>query len=312
MINYNSTNGPYCLLEERKRKMEKDFYKRLTKYYLIFTFVLTFGTGIILYLLGGLEESPILSGVITFFPAIVAIILTIIFQKWEGFSHLVKSLGLRLGKKRYMFIYPMFMFIIVIFTYFVTYLISPETFISISELPGVLSELSIGFGTMPVVLQVISIFVLNSVLGSIITLPVILGEEIGWRTFLYPKLEKLYRKPGLLIGGVIWGIWHAPMILMGHNYPSAPFFGIFTMILFSIPMGIILYYFYRKSGSIITVALCHGVLNQTASTVMIFVKENTFHPIFHGATGLIGIMVFVIIAFIMYRNWNEHQMEFAK
>lgn len=291
--------------------MEKDFYKRLTKYYLVLTFLLTFGTGIVIYLLGGLEEPSFLSEIITFFPALVATALTITFQRWEGFSHLLKSLGLRFGKKRYMFIYPMLMFIIVIFTYFITYLITPKTFISISELSGALSELSIGFGTMPIFLQVVSIFLLNSVLGNVIILPVILGEEIGWRSFLYPKLEKLYRKSSLLIGGVIWGIWHAPMILMGHNYPSAPFLGILMMLLFSIPMGIILYYFYRKSGSIITVALCHGVLNQTASTVMIFVQENTFNPIVHGATGLIGIMVFVIIAFIIYKNWNdknEYQM----
>lgn len=294
--------------------MRKVFCQQLIEYYLIFTFFLTFGTGIILYFVGGMEESSVLSGVITFFPAIVAIALTVIFGRWKGFSHLLKSLGLELGKKRYIFTYPMLMFVIVIFPYLVTYLMIPEAFIAVSELPHVLSRLNIGFGSMPIFLQVMSIFILNSVLGSILILPVILGEELGWRTFLYPKLEKLYGKPGLLIGGIIWGIWHAPMILMGHNYPSTPYLGVLMMILFSIPMGIILYYFYRKSGSIITVALGHGVLNQTASTIMIFVEENTFNPIVHGATGLIGIAVFTIVAFIIYRSWRnvDCEMEFVE
>src|SRR5699024_11479168 len=97
---------------------------------------------------------------------------------------------------------------------------------------------------------------------------------------------------------------HSPMILIGFYYPSTSILGIFIMILFCIPVGIILYYFYRQSGSIITVALCHGMLNKTASTVdMIFVDYKTMQPVIHGPTGIIGIVIIALISFVIYKKY---------
>lgn len=95
------------------------------------------------------------------------------------------------------------------------------------------------------------------------------------------------------------------MILMGHNYPTTPILGVFMMTVFCIPVGIMLYYFYIKSGSIIPVAICHGVLNQTASTVhMIFIDQRVVQPTIHGATGIIGIATFSVIGLILYKKWQ--------
>lgn len=252
---------------------------------------------------GGLGENPLLSSSIMFLPALVAIIVIILTEQWKGFSAFTKMLGLRVGQKKYIFLYPLVMFVTLVFIYLMTFFIFPNVFIPMSKLPEVLAELSIQFGTTSIFMQIIMIFFLNSVVGSIINIPLFLGEEIGWRSFLYPRLEKLYQKSFLIIGGVFWGIWHAPMILMGHNYPSTPILGLFMMTIFCIPVGIIFYYFYIKSGSIITVALCHGVLNQTASTIhMIFIDEQVVQPTIHGATGIIGILMFAAIALMVYRK----------
>ena len=53
-----------------------------------------------------------------------------------------------------------------------------------------------------------------------------LGEELGWRGFLLPSLLPLGQWRAILMSGVIWGIWHAPAILQGHNYPSQPMLGV--------------------------------------------------------------------------------------
>lgn len=42
-----------------------------------------------------------------------------------------------------------------------------------------------------------------------------LGEEIGWRGFLLPRLEPLGQWKAILVSGIIWGIWHAPVIAQG-------------------------------------------------------------------------------------------------
>ena len=89
--------------------MKQDSYNESLKYYLIITFILTFGTGIFIYILGGsdgLNEYPVLSNLIMFFPAIVAIIVTGVVEKNIKLSSLLKVLGLRLGKIKYLIIYP--------------------------------------------------------------------------------------------------------------------------------------------------------------------------------------------------------------
>ncbi|NJL35021.1 MAG: CPBP family intramembrane metalloprotease [Chloroflexaceae bacterium] len=49
-----------------------------------------------------------------------------------------------------------------------------------------------------------------------------MGEELGWRGFLLPRLLPLGQERAILASGVIWGIWHAPAIAQGHNYPGHP------------------------------------------------------------------------------------------
>ncbi len=48
-----------------------------------------------------------------------------------------------------------------------------------------------------------------------------LGEEIGWRGYMLPRLVEARVPQPLLVSGAIWGLWHAPLILSGH-YASGP------------------------------------------------------------------------------------------
>ena len=61
-------------------------------------------------------------------------------------------------------------------------------------------------------------YILISIIQALTMAPLIntffaLGEEIGWRGFMYPSLKAKYgRRRGLIIGGQIWGAWHCPVI----------------------------------------------------------------------------------------------------
>lgn len=60
-----------------------------------------------------------------------------------------------------------------------------------------------------------------------------LGEEIGWRGFLGPKLTVLFGfKKGVLMSGIIWAIWHFPMMLTGYGSIGIPMW--FQSMLFTI------------------------------------------------------------------------------
>jgi uncharacterized protein len=53
----------------------------------------------------------------------------------------------------------------------------------------------------------------------LITLTVVLFEEIGMRGYLLPKLLSLGRTPALALSGLVWATWHMPLILLT---PSSP------------------------------------------------------------------------------------------
>lgn len=106
-----------------------------------------------------------------------------------------------------------------------------------------------------------------------------LGEELGWRGFLYPALrEKLSPAKTIFAGGVIWGLWHAPITAMGHNYgfgyPGYPWTGILTMMVFCTSLGAFLFYITEKTGSIWPASLCHGAVNAIAGFPILFLKES--------------------------------------
>lgn len=102
-----------------------------------------------------------------------------------------------------------------------------------------------------------------------------LGEEGGWRGYMMPKLMKLMgRKKAVLVGGLIWGLWHAPLTCVGHNfgtdYPGFPFLGILLMCITCISMGITLTYITVKSGSVWPAAIMHAVNNANPSILGVF------------------------------------------
>ena len=71
----------------------------------------------------------------------------------------------------------------------------------------------------------------NAIVSGTIGSFAALGEEGGWRGYMMPKLFKITgRKRALIIGGVICGLWHAPLTCIGHNfgtdYPGFPYLGI--------------------------------------------------------------------------------------
>lgn len=115
------------------------------------------------------------------------------------------------------------------------------------------------------------------------------GEEFGWRGLLQWELRGLgFWKSNLLIGA-IWGFWHTPIILLGHNYPDHPVLGVLMMTVWCALMGPIFGYIRIKTKSVIAVSVMHGALNGTATIGVMFLSGGT--DLLVGVTGLAGFIV---------------------
>lgn len=98
--------------------------------------------------------------------------------------------------------------------------------------------------------------------------PVYFGEEYGWRFFLQPRLQKKFGKiKGVILLGVIWGIWHLPMVLFYCSTPENFFYAVTHQITGCIFLSIVFAYFYEKSGSLWCVVLLHFMTNAIAGIV---------------------------------------------
>lgn len=134
------------------------------------------------------------------------------------------------------------------------------------------------------------------------------GEETGWRGMLLPLLrERFSFRQSTLIIGVIWGLWHAPITCLGHNYgtgyPGFPITGILSMIVFCTAVGILLAWLREKTNSIWPCALAHGSFNASAGLGVMFCTAGTtlLGPSIAGLVGGIPLIVLAALVWLKQR-----------
>lgn len=94
-------------------------------------------------------------------------------------------------------------------------------------------------------------------------LPQCLGEELAWRGWLLPKLtERFGQLRAVLLTGLIWGLWHAPVVAMGYNYGEGhPLANVAAMVLFCLVLGVIQGFLFWRTDSIWGPVLFHAAVN---------------------------------------------------
>ncbi len=120
------------------------------------------------------------------------------------------------------------------------------------------------------------------------------GEELGWRGFLQKELAPIGFWTSSALIGFIWGVWHLPLILMGHNYPEHPVSGVFLWTVNCVFLGIVFSYVRARAKSVIAAAVMHGTYNATAGlAIMLIVGGN---DLITGVQGVPGVIVTAILA----------------
>lgn len=119
-----------------------------------------------------------------------------------------------------------------------------------------------------------------------------LGEEAGWRGYLLPKLLD-FMEPwkAVLLTGVIWGAWHAPVIACGFNYGTGhPAAGIGAMVLFCTVLGCIQGWLFFRTGTVWSCVVFHAALNgmDLFSPSMLFTDGRVNPFLGPDPTGILG------------------------
>ncbi len=227
-------------------------------------------------------------------PAPAAFVVGLVASK-QGF----RDWGLRIGKKRlyaYAWLFPVGHSL---FTYGLL-IVMKKAEIGFS-LQGV-SPLFFNLGLIdnassPWEVFSIVLFV-SMTLGVLLTVPFAFGEEFGWRGYLLVRLLPLGRWRAFIVSGLVWGIWHAPLILMGHNFPRHPVAGVFVMMGTTVLLGIVFAWLRLEGGSVFLPTIAHASFNVPSTKPLLFldIPDATLYSNF-GIMGWVGMAVF--IAFLM-------------
>jgi uncharacterized protein len=121
------------------------------------------------------------------------------------------------------------------------------------------------------------------------------GEEFGWRGYLLPRLAPLGGISAAIITGVIWGLWHAPLIVLdGYNYPGHPWPGVAMMVVFTVALGMIFAWLRFRSGSVWPAVLAHAALNAQAGFA--FVLLSRADPLLGAPVGIVALLPMIAFA----------------
>lgn len=244
-----------------------------------------------------------LTAMLMFFPAIGVLITRLVTR--EGFKNAMLRFNLK-GNVRYYLLGWFGPMALTIFGAILYFVVCPSEFILTTYHTQMAAQpmSEAAFWVLQVVLMC---------MAPLLNLVPCFGEEWGWRGYLVPKVaQRMKFLPTVLLTGFIWGIWHAPIIVAGHNYgmnyPGYPWWGIIAMCVFCIVCGTLFSYITLKTKSCWPAVFAHGMLNGTASIGVLFLSNPMVYDRFVGPvpTGIIGVAAYIVVAvWIVFKMRSE-------
>jgi hypothetical protein len=127
-----------------------------------------------------------------------------------------------------------------------------------------------------------------------------LGEEIGWRGYLFELFDY---KPGLkstVLIGVCWGLWHASAILLlGFNYVYNRLLGVLLFTLLAIILTYPHLMFTSKARSVLPAGSLHGAVNAIWSLTLLATRLPREQREILLGLGVFGIVAWTITSIII-------------
>lgn len=266
----------------------------------------------LIWLLGGLS-APISQLLLTVLYMPLPLVAGLLTEKRAGRTWLLKSGAKRWRKTPWQCLKPVLLWSLVAFILIAIGTLAMALLGSALAIPGagriataaelvaaikeIQPDLPADFSLNPIPFLVISTIGAITA-GFTINGLVAFGEEYGWRGVLADELRPLGAFRANLLTGVLWGLWHAPVIILGHNYGSEWGWGIPLMIAMTTPLSFILWWARERSGSVLAPAVIHGAINGFLGNYSLVIVGGDFR------VGLpVGILLGVTLTVIAAGLW---------
>jgi membrane protease YdiL (CAAX protease family) len=240
-----------------------------------------------------------ISGILLPFSLVGLVLLPVL--RWRGGPQSFAGAGMAFGKIRLWLLYGLGLVLFYGLQTLLNYVFKMGTLADITKMypPGAAVA-------MPQGALLASSFLTMVLIGPFLGLIITFGEEYGWRGFLQSELVRLGRIRGVGLLGIIWGVWHWPIIWMGHNYPGEPVLGSLLMTGWMVALSYFLAYAVFKSKGVWTAAYLHALSNQTLAFFMAAVVTPVSMVMSFGI-GLPGLVLCALAVLLILRDpiWKE-------
>ena len=266
-----------------------------SRWFVYFFLLLTvlYSIGLIASLLRPAQTMTISS--LLLIPNLIGLILLVVLR-WKGGREAFAGAGLAGGKWRVWLVYGVGL----------VAFYGLQTFLNYVFKLGQVVDLKAAFPQMaaanlPAPALMLSMAINTLIVGPFLGLIITFGEEYGWRGYLQTELTRLGRIRGVFLLGVIWGVWHWPVIWMGYNYPGQPLLGSIAMVLMCVILAYFLAYAVFKSNGIWTAAYLHALNNQAFSFFAMTMVMPT-SMLFSFGIGIPSLVLGAIIVLLILRD----------
>lgn len=216
-------------------------------------------------------------------PAVAALVTTLIYQRN------VRGLGWSPGKVKYLalgYLLP------------IVYAAVAYGFVWVSGLGAYDGASAVEKGGLAgFLISALTLGVLQSALLA-------LGEEIGWRGLLVPQMARITTvSRTALITGLIWGLWHVPLILFGGYNAGTPWwYALLCFTVLIVGMNFAFTWLRLASGSIWPTVLMHASHNLIIQGVFDKLTADTGSTAFFtGEFGLVLALLGIVVAIVFAR-----------
>lgn len=129
--------------------------------------------------------------------------------------------------------------------------------------------------------------------GTLVSCISAFGEEVGWRGYMVARLVQAGVARADVVSGVIWAVWHVPLILWGgYAVGEYPLLSALLFVGTIVPAALLYFRWRMASGSVWPAVIAHGSWN--------VVIQSVFDPFTHGAhaatwTGESGVLTVLVM-----------------
>jgi membrane protease YdiL (CAAX protease family) len=217
----------------------------------------------------------------------------------------ISDLGWKWGKTKYQFWSYLIPIIYALIAYLVIWVFGWGGFYN-KEFVNTLTE-SFGLGPIGSGFTIALYVILFGIFGTIRSMASALGEEIGWRGFLVPELYKKYGfTKTSLISGVIWGIWHLPILLFAdYNSGTPSWYAMSCFMVLIVSISFIYTWFRIKSGSLWTAVILHATHNLFIQGIFTPLTADTGNTAYY--IDEFGIVLPIVTIGFAFYYWNKRK-----